>query len=93
MFSDALRYLSHISKSDSKLVNQQFLWMTENSSWLGKIVSDINGLVEKDIVHNIKSAKKLIDNRDERVWDIVEDVIKEHPVMLKTSVLYRLFMI
>lgn len=48
LFSDALRYLSHISKSDSKLVNQQFLWMTENSSWLGKIVSDINGLVEKD---------------------------------------------
>ena len=51
----------------------------------------IHGLVERDIVHNIKSAKKLIDNRDERVWDIVEDVIKEHPVMLnRAPTLHRL---
>src|SRR5574344_1902279 len=51
----------------------------------------IHGLVEKDIVHNIKSAKKLIDNRDERVWDVVEDVIKEHPVMLnRAPTLHRL---
>ena len=51
----------------------------------------INGLVERDIVHNIKSAKKLIENHDERVWDIVEDVIKEHPVMLnRAPTLHRL---
>ena len=51
----------------------------------------IHGLVEKDIVHNIKSAKKLIDNRDERVWDVVEEVIKEHPVMLnRAPTLHRL---
>ena len=51
----------------------------------------IHGLVEKDIVHNIKSAKKLIDNQDERVWDIVEEVIKEHPVMLnRAPTLHRL---
>ena len=51
----------------------------------------INGLVEKDIAHNIKAAKKLIDNQDERVWDIVEEVIKEHPVMLnRAPTLHRL---
>ena len=51
----------------------------------------IHGLVEKEIVHNIKSAKKLIDNQDERVWDIVEEVIKEHPVMLnRAPTLHRL---
>ena len=51
----------------------------------------IHGLVEKDIVHNIKSAKKLIENQDERVWDIVEEVIKEHPVMLnRAPTLHRL---
>ena len=51
----------------------------------------IHGLVERDIVHNIKSAKKLIDNQDERVWDVVEDVIKEHPVMLnRAPTLHRL---
>ncbi len=51
----------------------------------------IHGLVQRDIVHNIKSAKKLIENQDERVWDIVEDVIKEHPVMLnRAPTLHRL---
>ena len=51
----------------------------------------IHELVERDIVHNIKSAKKLIDNQDERVWDVVEDVIKEHPVMLnRAPTLHRL---
>ena len=51
----------------------------------------IHGLVERDIVHNIKSAKKIIENQDERVWDVVEDVIKEHPVMLnRAPTLHRL---
>ncbi len=51
----------------------------------------IHGLVERDIVHNIKSAKKLIENQDERVWDVVEDVIQEHPVMLnRAPTLHRL---
>ena len=51
----------------------------------------INGLVEKDIAHNIKAAKRLIDNQDERVWDVVEEVIKEHPVMLnRAPTLHRL---
>ncbi|MBQ7137317.1 MAG: DNA-directed RNA polymerase subunit beta' [Bacilli bacterium] len=51
----------------------------------------IKGLVEKEIANNIKAAKKLIENRDERVWDIVEEVICEHPVLLnRAPTLHRL---
>ena len=51
----------------------------------------INVLVERDIAHNIKSAKKMIENKDERVWDVVEEVIKEHPVLLnRAPTLHRL---
>ena len=51
----------------------------------------INGLVTREIASNIKSAKKMIDTRDPKVWDIVEDVIKEHPVMLnRAPTLHRL---
>jgi len=51
----------------------------------------INGLVAKEIANNIKSAKKMIDTRDPKVWDVVEEVIKEHPVMLnRAPTLHRL---
>ena len=51
----------------------------------------INGLVSRDIAHNIKAAKRLIENRDPQVWDVVEDVIKEHPVLLnRAPTLHRL---
>ena len=51
----------------------------------------IHELVEKGIIHNIKSAKRMIENQDERVWDIVEEVIKEHPVLLnRAPTLHRL---
>lgn len=51
----------------------------------------IKGLQERDIAHNIKSAKRLIESLDERVWDVVEDVIKEHPVLLnRAPTLHRL---
>ena len=51
----------------------------------------IHGLVSKDIAHNIKAAKRLIENQDPVVWDIVEEVIKEHPVMLnRAPTLHRL---
>lgn len=43
------------------------------------------------IAANIKAAKRLIENKDPRVWDIVEEVIKEHPVMLnRAPTLHRL---
>ncbi|MDD4734149.1 MAG: DNA-directed RNA polymerase subunit beta' [Bacilli bacterium] len=51
----------------------------------------IHGLVVRELAHNIKGAKKLIDNRDDIVWDIVEDVITEHPVLLnRAPTLHRL---
>ena len=51
----------------------------------------INELVSRDIAHNIKAAKRLIENKDPQVWDVVEDVIKEHPVMLnRAPTLHRL---
>jgi len=51
----------------------------------------IHKLVEGDFAHNIKGAKKLIDAKDECVWDIVEDVIREHPVLLnRAPTLHRL---
>ncbi len=51
----------------------------------------INGLVSKEIASNIKAAKRMIENQDERVWDIVEEKIKEHPVMLnRAPTLHRL---
>jgi len=51
----------------------------------------INGLVTREIANNIKSAKKMIDTRDPKVWDVVEEVIKEHPVMLnRAPTLHRL---
>ena len=51
----------------------------------------IHGLVSKGIAHNIKAAKRLIDNQDPVVWDVVEEVIKEHPVLLnRAPTLHRL---
>ncbi len=51
----------------------------------------INGLVTKEIASNIKVAKRMIENQDERVWDVVEEKIKEHPVMLnRAPTLHRL---
>ena len=48
-------------------------------------------LVERGIAHNIKAAKKIIDVQDEKVWDVVEDVIREHPVLLnRAPTLHRL---
>ncbi len=51
----------------------------------------IHGLVDRGLAHNIKGAKKLIESRDDAVWDVVEDVITEHPVMLnRAPTLHRL---
>ena len=48
-------------------------------------------LVEGGLVHNIKSAKRMVERLQPEVWDILEDVIKEHPVMLnRAPTLHRL---
>ncbi len=48
-------------------------------------------LVAKGISQNIKNAKKLVEKLDAQVWDVLEEVIKEHPVMLnRAPTLHRL---
>ncbi len=48
-------------------------------------------LVAKGISQNIKNAKKLVDKMDTQVWDVLEEAIKEHPVMLnRAPTLHRL---
>ncbi|MBQ3782647.1 MAG: DNA-directed RNA polymerase subunit beta' [Lachnospiraceae bacterium] len=48
-------------------------------------------LVKQGTAHNIKAAKKMVERLQPEVWDILEDVIKEHPVMLnRAPTLHRL---
>ena len=48
-------------------------------------------LVAGGLAHNIKSAKKMVERLQPEVWDVLEDVIKEHPVMLnRAPTLHRL---
>lgn len=51
----------------------------------------MKNLVENGLAHNIKSAKRMIERLQSEVWDILEEVIKEHPVMLnRAPTLHRL---
>ncbi|WP_270639701.1 DNA-directed RNA polymerase subunit beta' [Longibaculum muris] len=51
----------------------------------------ISGLVREQIATNIKAAERLIDKMDDAIWPIVEEVIKEHPVLLnRAPTLHRL---
>lgn len=51
----------------------------------------MRGLIERGIVKTEKSAKKIVDRRDPVIWDIVENVIKGHPVLLnRAPTLHRL---
>ena len=48
-------------------------------------------LVDEGFAHNIKSAKRMVERADSRVWDVLEDVIQEHPVLLnRAPTLHRL---
>ena len=48
-------------------------------------------LVERGLAHNIKSAKRKIERLHSEVWDVLEEVIKEHPVLLnRAPTLHRL---
>ena len=40
----------------------------------------IRKLIERGIVKTVKSAKKIVDRRDPVIWDILENVMKGHPV-------------
>jgi DNA-directed RNA polymerase subunit beta' len=48
-------------------------------------------LVDQELAQNIKSAKRMVERRRAQVWDVLEEVIKEHPVMLnRAPTLHRL---
>ncbi len=48
-------------------------------------------LVSRDLAHNIKSAKRMVERGKGEVWDVLEDVIKDHPVLLnRAPTLHRL---
>ena len=48
-------------------------------------------LVDHELAQNIKSAKRMVERRRPQVWDVLEDVIREHPVMLnRAPTLHRL---
>ena len=51
----------------------------------------IRKLIERGIVKTVKSAKKIVDRREPVIWDILENVMKGHPVMLnRAPTLHRL---
>ncbi|WP_319800766.1 DNA-directed RNA polymerase subunit beta' [Enterococcus faecium] len=48
-------------------------------------------LVQRELASNIKNAKRKIERQEDEVWDVLEDVIKEHPVLLnRAPTLHRL---
>ena len=48
-------------------------------------------LVDRDIAQNIKSAKRMVERRRPQVWDVLKEVIQEHPVLLnRAPTLHRL---
>jgi len=51
----------------------------------------IRKLIERGIVKTVKSAKKLVDRKDPVIWDILENILKGHPIMLnRAPTLHRL---
>lgn len=48
----------------------------------------IRKLIERGIVKTVKSAKKIVDRKDPVVWDILENVLKGHPVLLNRAQLF-----
>lgn len=51
----------------------------------------MNKVVDRGMAHNLKSAKKMVEKKDSRVYDVLEEVIKDHPVLLnRAPTLHRL---
>jgi len=51
----------------------------------------MKNLVQSGDAHNIKSAKRMVEKLEPKVWDALEDIIKEHPIMLnRAPTLHRL---
>jgi DNA-directed RNA polymerase subunit beta' len=45
----------------------------------------MNKLVDRGYAHNIKSAKRMIEREEARVWEVLEEVVKDHPVLLNRA--------
>ena len=51
----------------------------------------MNKVVDRGMAHNLKAAKKMVEKKDPRVYEILEEVIKDHPVLLnRAPTLHRL---
>ncbi|QTL99307.1 DNA-directed RNA polymerase subunit beta' [Iocasia frigidifontis] len=51
----------------------------------------MKGLVDKGLAHNIKNAKRMVENVNDEVWGVLEEVIQDHPVLLnRAPTLHRL---
>src|SRR5699024_6022583 len=51
----------------------------------------MNNIVENEMAHNLKTAKKMVEKKDPRVYEVLEEVIKDHPVLLnRAPTLHRL---
>jgi DNA-directed RNA polymerase subunit beta' len=51
----------------------------------------MKALVDRELAQNIKSAKRMVERRRPQVWDVLDDVIREHPVLLnRAPTLHRL---
>ena len=51
----------------------------------------MNKVVDRGMAHNLESAKKMVEKKDPRVYDVLEEVIKDHPVLLnRAPTLHRL---
>ena len=73
---------------NSNKVNNEKLEKEENK--LSTVVV-MKELVQNGTAHNIKNAKKMVERLQPEVWDVLEEVIKEHPVMLnRAPTLHRL---
>ena len=47
--------------------------------------------MEENFAHNVRQAKKMTERMDSKVWDVLEDIIKDHPVLLnRAPTLHRL---
>ena len=90
----ALKSLSNIIEGKQGRFRQNLLGKRVDYSGRSVIVVGpfvVNKLIERGYVQNIKSAKKKIERSEEVVWDILEEVIDGHPVMLnRAPTLHRL---
>jgi DNA-directed RNA polymerase subunit beta' len=51
----------------------------------------IRKLIERGIVKTVKSAKKLVEKKEPVIWDILENILKGHPILLnRAPTLHRL---